>query len=176
VAGTAYARFIDGDRKGSICRLVLDNGIGERPSIERSWRSWDRDITHEIKGTHIGCRAEWDGRRNKTRFSIPHYEAEVLLDYEGPTVWEKFDAKTAKEELLKNPNQKDINGNVLAIGDKVLYINARYGSRMVLEEGSIAEFAASVNSKGHTIATIIESQNGEMSSLSYPEDMVYLMP
>lgn len=121
------------------------------------------------------CIATWDGRRNKVKVTVPnHYEpAEILLDYDGPTIWEKFDAKAAKEELLKNPDQKDIKGNVLSVGDRVLYINARYGSRMTLDEGKIVEFAASVNSKAHAFSTIIESDTGEQSTLQYPESMVY---
>jgi hypothetical protein len=88
-------------------------------------------------------------------------------------VWEKFDAKAAKDEILKNPDQKDINGRVLSIGDRVLYINARYGSRMTLDEGSVTEFLVSANSKGHAISVVIESKAGEESNLQYPESMVY---
>jgi uncharacterized Zn ribbon protein len=100
-------------------------------------------------------------------------ETEFLIDYGGPTVWKKFDAKAAKNEILKNPDQRDINDNVLSVGDRVLYINARYGSRMTLDEGTVLEFLASVDSKGHSITTVIESKTGEQSSLSYPESMVY---
>jgi hypothetical protein len=87
-----------------------------------------------------------------------------------------FDAKAAKAEILKNPDQKDINGKVLGVGDRVLYINARYGSRMILDQGTVKEFLAAANSKGHSIATVITSEDGgEESSLQYPESMVYRM-
>ena len=181
VAGTACIRFIDGDRKGSIARVHLDPAYDHlpcrRPIIEyRQPSYWDREANQQIQHTYIWCVATWDGRKNKIKINVPNDEIEVLLEYDGPTIWEKFDAKAAKADLLKSPDQTDINGKVLSIGDSVLYINARYGSRMTLEEGKIVEFAASVNSKGHTITTIIESLSGERSSLLYPEDMVYLMP
>lgn len=168
--GKVHVRFHDGDRKGSIARLQPDGEI-DYPEIVRG-----RSNTHNFSRHHFFTIATWDGRRNKVKLAIPDREVEILLDYEGPTIWEKFDAKAAKEEILKTPNQRDINGKMLSVGDTVLYINARYGSRMVLEEGTITEFAASVNSKDHTIATIIKSKTGEISSLQYPESMVYLKP
>lgn len=174
VDGTACIRFVDGDRKGSIARISFRDKAPPRPSFEpyRGGR-WNTDITRIMNESYFFCVAKWDDRRNKIQCHVPHSEIEVLLEYDGPTVWQRFDAETAKQEILKNPNQKDINGNVLAIGDSVLYINARYGSRMVLEEGNVAEFAVNVNSKGWTITTIIESKSGEYSSLQYPESMVY---
>lgn len=180
-AGTACVRYIDGDRKGSIARVKLDPAYAHlprrRPVIEyRSYRYRGDDADQQIANTHFWCVATWDGRKNKVKVNVPSHEIEVLLDYDGPTVWEKFDTKAAKEDILKNPDQKDINGNLLSIGDPVLYINARYGSRMTLEEGKIKEFNASVNSKDHTITTVIESKTGELSSLQYPESMVYRMP
>lgn len=180
VAGTACIRFIDGDRKGSIARVCPDPAYDHLPSRRpvigyRHPNSWDREVNQQIDNTYMWCLATWDGRKNKVKVSLPDRDIEVLLDYDGPTVWEKFDAKAAKAELLKNPDQKDINGKVLSIGDPVLYINARYGSRMTLEEGTITEFAASVNSRDHSFATIITSKSGEQSSLQYPESMVYKM-
>lgn len=179
-AGTAYVRFVDGDRKGSIARLKFEkyeNGIySSRPRISENHRnSWSRELTKKLDHLHIWCVATWDGRANKPKITVPNDDIVILLDYDGPTIWEKFDAQAAKAELLKNPDQKDINGNVLSVGDSVLYINARYGSRMTLEEGMVVEFLASVNSKEHTITTVIESKTGEQSSLQYPESMVYRM-
>ena len=180
-AGTACVRFIDGDRKGSIARVQFDPAYSHipknRPVIgyRRSSYYGDRAANQEIEHTRFWCVATWDGRKNKVKITLPEYESEILLDYDGPTIWEKFDAKAAKEDILKNPDQKDINGNLLSIGDPVLYINARYGSRMTLEEGKVKEFTVSVNSKDHTITTVIESKTGELSSLQYPESMVYRM-
>lgn len=178
LAGTAYVRFIDGDRKGSVARLIFGEYEQKRPEIVRSWSSssWNKHITHKFDHIRFYCIAKWDGRQNKPKLYLPDRETEFLLDYIGPTIWEKFDAKAAKNEILKNPDQKDINGNVLAVGDRVLYINARYGERMTLNEGTVTEFLASVNSKAHAITTVIENKDGESSSLLYPESMVYKIP
>jgi uncharacterized Zn ribbon protein len=160
-----------------VARLVLENADRyKRPEIVYRRSSWDKAITHEIGHDYFGCIAKWDGRQNKPKLHLPDRETEFLLDYIGPTIWEKFDAKAAKNEILKNPDQKDINGNVLAVGDRVLYINARYGERMTLNEGTVTEFLASVNSKAHAITTVIENKDGESSSLLYPESMVYKIP
>lgn len=172
-AGTARIRYIDGDRKGSIAIPVFRHNGEYRPKVEAKRRYSGDPLTYDIGHCYFFCDATWEGRKNKVQVTMPSREVEVLLGYEGPTIWEKFDAKAAKVELLKNPDQKDIYGKVLSIGDPVLYINARYGSRMVLTEGKIVEFKVSVDSSGHTFATIIESLTGEQSSLQYPEDMVY---
>lgn len=177
VDGKAFIRFTDGDRKGAIARLAIDPAYNtHRPTIGYRATYWNDKNNRQLEHTYIWCVATWDGRKNKIKVSVPDREAEILLDYDGPTIWEKFDAKAAKETLLQNPNQTDIKGNVLSLGDPVLYINARYGSRMTLEEGQIVEFLVSVDSKSHTFTTVIESQTGERSSLQYPESMVYLMP
>lgn len=178
LAGTAYARYTDGDRKGSIVKITFDEAFQthKRPDFGKRYSGWrSAPNAKEIINDRFYCIATWQGRRNKVKVSIPNrYEKiEILLDYDGPTVWEKFDAKAAKADLLKNPDQRDINGKLLSIGDRVLYINARYGSRMTLEEGVVQEFVASVNSKTHSFATVIQSKTGEESSLQYPESMVY---
>lgn len=175
-AGTAYIRFLDGDRKGSIARLTPNPAYrNERPVIEPYYGYWRKEYTHRFEHARIFCIARWTGRSNKVQISIPDFYQpnEILLDYAGPTVWEKFDAAAAKAEILKKPDQRDINDRVLQVGDRVLYINARYGSRMTLEEGIVKEFLASANSKGHSVTTVIESNGGERSELSYPESMVY---
>lgn len=178
-AKTACIRYIDGDRKGSIARVSFSDKYRPQARPEITYNpysgSWNKSLTKMIAGDHFYCTATWDGRRNKVQASFPNREIEVLLNYDGPTVWALFDAKAAKAEVLKNPDQKDINGEVLAVGDEVLYINARYGSRMTLEKGTVLEFAVTANSKSHTVATIIGSKTGEQSSLQYPESMVCKM-
>lgn len=172
-AGTLYCRFIDGDRKGSIARLETEPGCqNDEPGIYHSY-SFTRNSNWRFESDYFSTICRWDKRKNKVKLFLPHRDVELLLDYDGPTVWEKFDANAAKQEALANPDQYDIDGNLLAIGDKVLYINARYGARMVLSHGTIVEFKAVANSYGTTITTIIESEAGEKSELLYPEDMVY---
>lgn len=172
-AGTLYCRFIDGDRKGSIARLEPEPGcVNNEPGI-RWFNSYSKQFNWKFERDYFSTICRWDKRKNKVKLFLPHRDAELLLDYNGPTVWQKFDANAAKQEALANPNQCDIDGNLLEINDNVLFINARYGARMVLSFGRIAEFKAVANSYGTTITTIIESEAGEKSELLYPEDMVY---
>lgn len=172
-AGTLYCRFIDGDRKGSITRLEPEPGrSNNEPGIRPSYSS-ARNPNWRFENDVFSAVCRWDKRKNKVKIFLPQRDVEVLLDYTGPTVWEKFDAAAAKQEALANPNQCDIAGNLLEIDDNVLFINARYGARMVLSFGRITEFKAVANSYGTTITTIIESEAGEKSELLYPEDMVY---
>jgi len=174
--GKLFCRFVDGDRAGSIARLVKDPDCTyEEPSIRRTWSSNRWGGEYRFERDYFSAICKWDGRKNKVKQFLPHCEVELLLNYNGPTVWEKFDAKTAKEEALKNPDQRDIDDNVLNVGDRVLYINARYGARMVLSHGVIKEFKAVADSRGTTITTVVEGEDGQLSEMLYPESMIYLM-
>lgn len=180
-AGTLYIRFNDGDRKGSIAKVIPDPAFGDRqnkiPAIRWN-RSFHNKSDYRFENNTFYGVATWDDRRNKVKVSFPDWyqTVEILLDYDGPTIWQKFDAGAAKEEVLKNPDQRDINDDVLEIGDRVLYINLRYGSGAILDRGNIKEFKVVANSKTTTITTIIESNDGELSELSYPGKMVWKVP
>lgn len=173
--GTLYARFIDGDRKGSIAAIIPDNrysNVEPKRAELRRRDNWSHHSYYTIEHSYLFGLCKWTGRSNKPQITLPHPDVELLIDYDGPTIWSKFDAKAAKEEILKTPNQRDIDGNILAIGDRVLFINVRYGSRQTLDRGTVKEFKASVDSKGHSITTVIENDAGAMSELSYTKDMV----
>lgn len=174
--GTLHCRFTGGDRKGSIAKLSPEPGApNEAPVIGHRYSGVWNGRAFTIRNDYLYTICSWAGRKNKVKVSFPHHEAELLLGYEGPTIWEKFDTKAAKEEALKEPDQRDIDGRVIGVGDQVLYINARYGARMVLTHGTIKEFKAVADSKGVTITTIVEDKDGELSSMLYPESMIYLM-
>lgn len=177
-AGTLHCRFVAGDREGSIAKLTIDPDVkNEPPLIRHKYGGWNNDKwKFQICNYYFSTICTWKGRKNKVKLFLPHREVELLLNYNGPTIWEKFDAKAAKEEVLKNPDQRDIDGNVLCIGDSVLFINARYGTRMVLSRGTITEFKVVANSRGATITTVINDEGGARSELSYPQDMVYKIP
>ena len=74
---------------------------------------------------------------------------------------------------MKNPDQKDIDGNILNIGDNVLYINARYGSGMELCHGKIKEFKAKVDSRRTEIFTVVENAEGVLSTISHSHCMIW---
>lgn len=178
INGTLYVKFVDGDRKGSIAKLHIDPSCQDRRAeiTERYYR-WDQKNKFEIENAWIYGTAKWDKRKNSCQVHLPDPDLIFLPNYQGPTVYQMFDRKAAKEELLKNPEQKDIDGNILAVGAKVLYINARYGSGFVLCHGTIKEFKVSADSKGHSFTTIVKNDEGEEeSSISYPFQMIWKKP
>lgn len=175
MAGELFVRFTSGDRKGSIAHLKPDPDRSNENNLRIDYsRSFRNETEYRIEGDLWNGILTWDGRRNKVKTWFPSYydEFEYLIGYDGPTVWEMFDHKAAKAAVLENPDQKDIDGNVLSIGDKVLYINARYGSGMVLDRGEIKEFKVVADSKKTEISVIIENQDGVVSTLKHPEAMV----
>jgi len=175
-AGDLYIKFIAGDRKGSIARLIPDT-IKNRPSkIITRMSTFSDGRNYRIEDDRIYCVAKWDKRSNKVRLNLPNRDVIFLPNYEGPTVWCLFDKKAAKVEALANNPQKDIDGEILNVGDQVLYINTRYGQGSSLCHGVIREFTAIVDSRSTEIFTHIENldvQNGEMSKVSYPHMMIW---
>jgi hypothetical protein len=174
--GTLYVKFIDGDRKGSIARVQIDSAYNhhhaEISEVRRYYSNSEQQF--EITNAWFCCIAKWDKRKNSCQLMLPNPNVIFLPNYKGPTIYEMFDKKAAKEELLKNPDQRDIDGEPLSVGDKILYINARYGSGFVLNHGVIKEFKVSADSKGHSFTTIVKSDNGdEESSISYPSQMIW---
>ena len=175
--GRLYARYFDGDRKGSVAKMIPDPAYsranGYEPGIRYSSSHFQKGPWYRFENEMIFMIATWKGRKNKVKeCSGYRSEFELIIGDNIETIWCKFDAKSAKDEVLKNPDQKDIDGKVLNVGDNVMFINARYGSRMVLERGKVKEFKVVVDSKKTSISTIIENSEGALSTLSYPEDMV----
>lgn len=177
---TLYVRFDHGDRKGSIAKAIFNPKYREdtlEPArIDRYSNYWgNNEATYHIKNDDFYIICKWDDRSNKVQVSS--YEVTLLLNYTGPTVWNKFDAKAAKENLLANNDILDIDGNVLAVGDSVLYINARYGSGMELCHGKIKEITAKVNSRSHEFNTVIEKDDdGVISTIKNHSSMIWKKP
>lgn len=179
IKGTLYVKFVAGDRKGSIAKVHIDteeHPYNERKAeiIEKYRGHWDKKTQYEIENSYFFGTAKWDKRKNTCKLTMPSEDTVFMPNYQGPTVYEMFDKKAAKTELLKNPEQFDIDGKPLAIGDKVLYINARYGSGFGMCHGTIKEFKAVVDSSGHSFTTVVQNDDGDqVSSISNPSDMIY---
>lgn len=179
--GSMYIKFIAGDRKGSIARIRfnLETYVAnafEDAKIEYSYRVWvgGRDQSgYRIDRDHFYCIAYWDKRKNKVKISLPNKEVVFLPNYTGPTIYQMFDHKAAKQAALEAPEQLDIDGRLLAVGDKVLYINARYGSAFVLSHGVVKEFQAVVDSKKKEIWTIVENAEGVESKIANSKEMIW---
>ena len=173
--GKMYVKFIKGDRAGSIAKVKFSEKVKNQEKTKIiSFRS-NFDWRFRFSESYFYLTCEWDKRSNKVQLQMPNYEAVFVLDYEGPTVWSLFDVKKAKAEALNNLDERDIDGKLLKVGDKVLYINARYGSGFTLNHGEIVEFKAVVDSKKKVITTVVKLDGSEMlSSIHQPENMVFL--
>lgn len=180
--GSAFVRYIDGDRKGSIARVRSASlMLPKEPTIEYSSRVYVSNAFGAQSGYRFlndlfQLECYWDGRRNKVKESAPCRCFEFLLDYDGPTVWQKFDAKAAKEQALEDPGQFDVRGNQLNVGDDVVYMNLRYGQGGQLDFGKIKEFKVSADSKRVDISTVVEREDGELSTIRHPSNMIWKIP
>lgn len=171
IAGRLYIKYVEGEREGSIAKVEPNPKFHapSEPSIESSWNY--RGGCWRFKNDRFYTIATWKGRRNKVQANLPDREIVFLIGDDIETVWCRVDLSELKAEIQKNPEQVDIDGNNLAVGDKVFYINARYGSRMTLARGTVKEFKVVVNLNKTEVTTVIESDDGELSSISYPESM-----
>jgi hypothetical protein len=177
-AGKLFVKFIDGDRKGSIARVkpnvkTFGDKVVQKATIERRYNSWNNNEPYYVEHDRFYGILSWDGRKNSVQMNFPDKDAVFLPNYEGPTVWELFDHKAAKEEALKKPDQLDIDGKTLAVGDEVLYINARYGYGMELSHGKIKQFKATVDSRKTEMWTIVENAEGIESKISNSSNMIF---
>lgn len=172
-----YMKFVSGDRKGSIARFIPnDKGIQVRLDTHaRVWVAHNQQAGTRFNHTAQG-HYEWDGRRNKVKGYITSPEVVWLPDYVGETVWEKFDAKAAREAATTNPDVTDIDGNGLKVGDKVLYINARYGSAMELDHGTVDRFEAKASRASVEVFVIVKNAAGVESKLGSPAAMIWKKP
>lgn len=174
-AGRLYARYDDGERAGSIAQVKIDpkyNRSGETPKVKynRPWHNQDAYWT--IEWCLFGL-TKFKGRKNSFQISSHDSDITFLIGGDIETVWAKVDYTAKLIEAQENPNQKDIDGNVLSVGDSVLYINARYGSAMTLTHGVIKEFKVTVNFQRVDITTIIKNSDGELSKITKSEDMIW---
>ena len=156
-----YIEFLDGDRKGSIAEFQPNPKYREwdTPKVRTNRKFYSTDkTTYEADCTLYG-QLKFTGKSHRPEEHLrPGCHVVWLKGYEGPTVWKKFDAKSAKEELLADHGQVDRDGVPLAVGDKVIYVNLAYGSGAEIARGTIKEFKASVDSQRHTIYTIVENK------------------
>lgn len=169
-----YIGITSGERKGSIAYIHSFDGNFDykkrEPSIRYTRGSWDDRVL--IDGDTLYCVIGWEKRRNKVKWATYQDGTVYLPDYEGPTIWEKFDKKAAEAKALEDHEVEDSEGNLLAVGDRVIYINARYGSGARLERGEIIEIKMKVDVHGEnqyvSSHVIINNDEGERSDIQKP--------
>jgi hypothetical protein len=178
-----YIKILTGDRKGSIAKFVTDTENYKNNkylTVKCSYSGVDysgleystKKIHYNTEGTHGYF--IWDGRRNKIQADLwATFEGSEkyawLKDYNGPTIYRLFDKKKHIKKRLKSIPQKDINGEVLKIGDEVLYCNIRYGCGTVLCKGTIKDFKGKTrkdysDKQRTSIYTIVLNEDGKTES------------
>lgn len=165
--GFCHVRVKGGDYNGSIAKFTLDeDDMGDLYRIAISY-----DKFYNLKYAYHG-RLSWKGKRNNPKFTLMSTTCDVLLDYEGEELFIRFDLKKKAKKLLEKP-VKDIEGNNLSEGDKVLYINLRYGQGGGLCHGTVRSFKA--HARDGYVSVIIENDKcaGEESECRQPDNQVY---
>lgn len=172
-----YLGITTGERKGSIAYIhsldpdYLWRDQDREPKVRHS-NVWGSN-TVRVDNNSLYVILRWDKRRNKIKWSTGGGDTVYLPDYEGPTVWQKVDKKKLAKETLKKRKVKDREGNVLEVGDRVVYINARYGSGARLDRGTISDIKMHVDVQGEnkyvTTHVIIDNDDGNQSDIRNPD-------
>lgn len=172
--GFIYVKIPKGQKAGSIAKLVSK----EPPSFKKHRQSYshrDPDGPKYNVWIKYSGNLRWTGRSNKPKGNIA-YDCNWLKDYDGPTVWKSESADDVRARVLETP-LKSVTGEHIKVGDKVLYINARYGSGMRLSFGKITKIDAEYHSYDNTASPYVVVTNDsnplEESRINNPEEFIY---
>lgn len=164
---------LDGDYKGSIAKFTVDD------ELENSGYRADELYYPVHNGTkwfnvkyYWDGRLSWKGKRNNPKFTLMDSTCEVILGYEGEEVFKRFNLKVEGEKLLSQDTY-DIDGNKLSKGDKVLYLNIRYGIGGTLCHGIVKSFKA--HARDGYVSVIVENKDNpaEESECHQPFNQIY---
>jgi hypothetical protein len=172
--GFVFTKFTEGQKEGSIAKLVFDlQPLRLEKRYTWSKRNSNFAVIEGIISTRGVCR--WKGRSNKPKGTLGYKGLVWLEGYEGETVWNISSAEEEKIKALEEPVY-DMDESVLSIGDKVLYINARYGEGYQLCHGIIDRFEAEYHLQTNTTSTYTIVKNlehlTEESKISSPRDFI----
>lgn len=154
-----YIRYILGPRKGSIAYIRSINYCVAKKRTIHSGKFRKFDMLLEVD-------LSWDNKRSVIQESLIISNVptafEWLVGYDGPTVWVNKDKKLLAKEILETYPQFDMRGNVIKVGDKVIFINSRYGKAARLDYGVIKELKVSIQydyyyNRSHDIVAVISS-------------------
>lgn len=178
-----YFGITDGERKGSIAYVHSFDAKYQkrRPFIRYDQDWWGREPKTISRAMYdfVSVVLAWDKRRNRIKWAT-YKDTVYLPDYDGSTVWQKFDKNAAGQAIIEKYPAKDRDGNVLTAGDRVVYINTRYGGGAILDRGTSKEIKVSVTSRGkqwlHTTHVLIDNDRGEQSDIRQSQDSVLKLP
>lgn len=167
--GFCHVKVNGGDYDGSIAKFTLDSNT---KSNRFYWRVYCNEVRWGVKYYWDG-RLSWKGKKNNPMFTLMNSTCDVLLNYEGEEVLKRFDLKKEGKKLLEQPVH-DIDGKLLSKGDKVLYMNLRYGSGGKLCHGVVKDFKAHARD-GYVSVIITNAENSsEDSECRQPFNQIYL--
>lgn len=171
--GFCHVRVNGGDYDGSVAKFTIDKELEDLSykGNELYYEVYNRGKWFNVKYCWHG-RLSWKGKRNNPKFTLMNSTCDVLLDYEGEEILKRFDLKKEGKKLLEQ-DVEDVDGNKLSKGDKVLYMNLRYGSGGALCHGTVKSFKA--HARDGYVSVIIENDNcsGEESECRQPYNQIY---
>ena len=165
--GFIYVEINSGYRKGSIAKLVSKN----EPTYSFS-KCWRGEVRYDSSITYRGT-LKLDGRKNKPKSYLG--ECTWLKGYQGETIWKQESIDDIKRSALEKP-LFDIKNNQINIGDRVLYINTRYGGGSKLCFGTIDRFEVEFHkyNSSTTVYTIVRLENEDQESkIQTPNEYIY---
>lgn len=164
--GNLFIKVLEGDYKGSIAMFKPLEGSVKDDVVIRNYGG-DFNISCSWSG-----RLSWKGKKNNPQFIIAHRSCLILEDYRGETLLKRFNLKEESKKLLQG-SVEDIDGNTLAKGDKVLYMNLRYGSGGSLCHGTVSDFKAHARQGYLSVLVSNDLDKEEVSDLNYPHQQIY---
>lgn len=166
--GYCYVEVIGGDYNGSVAKFTPDILEKDKEVVTGRYTHGGKVIINYW----WGGRLSWDGKKNNPSFTLISGSCLFIENYDGPTVFVRKDFKSIKEDLLKT-EVEDIDGNILNVGDEVLYMNLRYGNGGKLSKGVILEFKPHARKNYVSVIVSNSQEDGEKSELSYPSYQIY---
>lgn len=166
--GYCYIKVLGGDYDGSLAKFTIS------------------DICKNAKFEYRGCRSginlktywtgrlSWKGKRNIPKFTITHSSCIIVEPEAGEVIKTNLVMYNIKAEAAKllEKDIRDVEGNTLQVGDKVIYMNLRYGCGGRLCKGVVKSFKA--HARQQSVSVIIENTKdvNEQSECKYPEMQV----
>lgn len=167
--GYCHVRVNGGDYDGSVAKFTVDSNDNDKLY---SFNCYSRQQCLLVRYSWNG-RLSWKGKKNNPKFTLMNNTCDVLLDYEGEEILKRFDLKKEGKKLLEQ-DVYDIDGNVLSKGDKVLYMNLRYGSGGKLCHGVIKDFKAHARDGYVSVIITNAEDDTEESECRQPFNQIYM--
>ncbi len=163
-----YVSVFRGDYAGSIAKYIPQRSLSADDVVIKRGHGSTYWYLTGVSAYSKG-KLKYKGQKYTPRVDL--YECRILLDYVGEEVYCKKDYQSISDSLLSE-DVLDTQGNALKVGDKVLYLNLRYGCGGKLCTGTILKFKA--KPKSGSVSVIIQQEGSEQESqCNYPSMQIY---